>query len=476
MKIHPHPPVDQTIGQEPSSSAAPEARAGKAPTGFAAGQLLSGRVLSLESDGRVILDINGRTVTAYSAVQLPLGEKVEFVVSRGGDLPWLALKDEGPAQQLFRLLATDTIGQIVEKLDMQFTENLPGPQAQSGSAPPSSFASQLSSVNQAEPQAQSGSAPPSPSASQLSSLNLAEPQAQPGSAPPSPSASLLSSFNLAGPQAQSGSAPSSAFASLLSSFNLAGSQAQSGSAPRSAFAFLLSSLSQARPQAQSGSAPPSPFASLLSAIQVSDKPSLDNLLLSLLSFAPPKANKFTAAFIPQEKDLLQLLTFLNKSGPQAASNQGTIRQLVSLQQAFVGFNQQANSNLLFIVPLFLAGKSGWGEWLVRQGKEQASSQGKGGGAPLRFDFFLQLSNLGETQLALLVRDKNLQGTFFLEDGATVKHVAARLQELQDKLARLGFKAPAFSCRIKEQNNQLRLKKILQETSNTANLALVDLTA
>jgi len=355
VKIRPHPPVDKTIGQEPSSSAASSDRGTKPTADFSPGQLLSGRVLSLEDNGRVVLDINGRTVTAYSAVRLPLGEKVEFVVSRGGDTPWLALKNEGPAQQLFRLLATDAVGQIVEKLDLQFSETLPGPQA-------------------------------------LSTSDLA-----------------------------------------------------------------------------------SPFATMLSSIRIEGQPALDSLLFSLLSFGPAKSTKFSTSFILQEKELLQLLAHLEKSSPQPASDLGAIRQLITLQQSFLGFNQQASSNLLLIVPLFFAGKSGWGEWLVRQEKEQAPNQAAGG-ARLRFDFFLQLSNLGELQLALLVRDQNLQGTFYLEDEAMVDHVSARLQELQDRLVRQGFEAPAFSCRIKRQNNQLGLKEILEENRNITNLALVDLTA
>ena len=58
----------------------------------------------------------------------------------------------------------------------------------------------------------------------------------------------------------------------------------------------------------------------------------------------------------------------------------------------------------------------------------------------------------------------------------VKHVSARLQELEKKLTSQGFEAPFFSCRLKEQNNQLRLKTILEEDPNLTNLALVDLTA
>jgi hypothetical protein len=127
VKIHPHPPVDNTIGQESASSAPPSGRLAKQAVGFSPGQLLSGRVLSLETDGRVVLDLNGCTITAYSAVKLPIGEKVEFVVSRGGDMPWLTLKSDGPAIQLFRLLASDAVGRLADKLDLLFAENLSGP-------------------------------------------------------------------------------------------------------------------------------------------------------------------------------------------------------------------------------------------------------------------------------------------------------------------------------------------------------------
>lgn len=356
MKIHPHLQAGKAIAQEPTAATASSARAAKSDTGFSAGQQLSGRVVALESDGRVVLDINGRTVTAYSAVRLQIGEKVEFVVSRGGDMPLLALKNEGPTQQLFRLLASDLIGSLAKKLDLLFSED-------------------------------------------------------PAGTPEAPSSNLIS-----------------------------------------------------------------PFAGQFSLLQVDGQAALDNLLFTLLAFAPPpKPTQLSSASISQEKELLQLLAHLEKFSPQPAADQGAIRQLVSLQQAFSAFNQQPGNNLLLIMPLFFTGKSGWGEWLVRQEQEQGANR-EGQNAALRFDFFLQLSNLGEMQLALLLRDKNLQGTFFLEDGAVVKHVAARLRELQDKLVLQGFEAPLFSCRVKQQNNQLRLKKILEEDRNIGSLALVDLTA
>lgn len=354
MKIRQHPPIEKTISQEPSSSTPSSARATKPVAGFSAGQLLSGRVLSLETGGRVVLDIDGRTVTAYSAVHLQPGEKVEFVVSRGGDTPWLTLKTEGPARQLFRLLATEAIGQIAEKLDPQIMAKFPS----------------------------------------LQSL------------------------------------PSSTLASL---------------------------------------------ATLFSGIQAEAAPTLGSFVFSLFAFSPVKSNKISTAFFPQEKELLQLLAHLEKNAPQHVAEAQAIRQFISLQQTFLGFNRLAGDNLLFIAPLFFAGRCGWGEWLVRSDEKAPTKQPRQG-APLRFDFFLHLGNLGETQISMLAGEHNLNGTFFLEDVSKVEYVAARLHELRDRLVGLGFEAPIFNCRIMQQNNQLRLKEILEESSQISNLALIDLTA
>jgi hypothetical protein len=43
----------------------------------------------------------------------------------------------------------------------------------------------------------------------------------------------------------------------------------------------------------------------------------------------------------------------------------------------------------------------------------------------------------------------------------------RGQDLQDRLVRQGFEPPVFNCRMKEQNNQLRLKKSSKKAAISA---------
>ncbi len=70
-------------------------------TGFSPGTLLKGKVTGLTDDGKVLLEVNGRIVTAKSLVPLSVGSELWLEVGKGGSLPLLALAGKKGAVQEF---------------------------------------------------------------------------------------------------------------------------------------------------------------------------------------------------------------------------------------------------------------------------------------------------------------------------------------------------------------------------------------
>ncbi|MDH5299056.1 MAG: flagellar hook-length control protein FliK [Desulfobulbaceae bacterium] len=96
----------QPAGETPGRPAA----AGQ-PLSLVAGQILKGRVVSLEGDGKVLLEINQRLVTARSLIPLVPGSELLFEVKEGGASPWLALAGKkGAVQEVLRLLLGEAAG------------------------------------------------------------------------------------------------------------------------------------------------------------------------------------------------------------------------------------------------------------------------------------------------------------------------------------------------------------------------------
>lgn len=84
-----------------------------------AGTIVKGTVLEVTGDGKALLDIGGRTVTAQTVVSLTPGSEILLEVKEGGATPWLALAGKkGVAQEIVRLLLTEgaTLGKAVTLL------------------------------------------------------------------------------------------------------------------------------------------------------------------------------------------------------------------------------------------------------------------------------------------------------------------------------------------------------------------------
>ena len=70
-----------------------------------AGSIIKGTVLEIIADGKALLDVGGRTITAQTMVPLKPNTELFLEVKEGGATPWLTLAGQkGIAQEIIRLL------------------------------------------------------------------------------------------------------------------------------------------------------------------------------------------------------------------------------------------------------------------------------------------------------------------------------------------------------------------------------------
>jgi len=362
LKIRSQPPIQPNDFSRTQRQAALRSEVpGREHSSFAPGQTVTGRVLGSGKDGQLLLEINGRTVSAYATRQLPVGEELQFIVSRGGEVPWLSIQENGPVQQIFRLLAGDFLASLA------------------GTA---KTAAHLENI--------------------IDSPSL------------------------------------SPFGATLQS--------------------------------------------LLPMLAVSADTPLDSVLLSVLLFNPAIGNRQSFFQLPDEKALQAMLEKIGKTDSAVSPTQrkalANLTQLGRLLDLGAEVNRQAllqDNPRLLVFPLFYAGNAGWGEWLLRFEDHEACPDGSRS-SKISLDFFLNMSNLGQLQLSLQLADKNLQGVFLLQDRRAADYLQGHLQELKDRLEKIGYSVPSLSCVVMRQSNQAALKSVIEECSNISNLSLIDLKA
>ncbi|MFZ5760622.1 MAG: hypothetical protein ACOY32_13475 [Thermodesulfobacteriota bacterium] len=99
-----HPRAGSSMQSAPAANSA-TGRVGVETARFAVGDLIKAKVLAVEGDGRVTLDVNGVTLSARSAVPLTVGRELWLEIGSGGSLPLLALAaKKGAVQDLLKLL------------------------------------------------------------------------------------------------------------------------------------------------------------------------------------------------------------------------------------------------------------------------------------------------------------------------------------------------------------------------------------
>ncbi|MDH4320835.1 MAG: flagellar hook-length control protein FliK [Desulfobulbaceae bacterium] len=110
MKIDSRLPTKTDPAASPKTNGTTPAETGKPGGGMTltVGTVLKGTVLEITADGKALLDIAGRTVTARTMVPLKPGAELYLEVKEGGAMPWLTQADKkGGAQELIRLLFTE---------------------------------------------------------------------------------------------------------------------------------------------------------------------------------------------------------------------------------------------------------------------------------------------------------------------------------------------------------------------------------
>lgn len=98
-------------GAEPAAPAAP----GK--FNLEAGQIIKGRVAGFTPEGKVLLEVGGRTISARSEIALKAGSELWLEVRQGGDSPWLSLADRKGVAQEFLQELLPSAGQLAKALN-----------------------------------------------------------------------------------------------------------------------------------------------------------------------------------------------------------------------------------------------------------------------------------------------------------------------------------------------------------------------
>lgn len=98
--------IQEVVGREPGQ--ATEGRRLESLQ-LTAGQLVRGRVVDLLGQGKVLLNIEGRMLSAESHVAMQEGQELWLEVKGSGDKPWFALAGKKAAvREVLRLLLADT--------------------------------------------------------------------------------------------------------------------------------------------------------------------------------------------------------------------------------------------------------------------------------------------------------------------------------------------------------------------------------
>jgi len=82
------------------------------------GQLLKGRVVGFTPEGKVLLEIGGRTISARSEIALRPGSELWLEVRQGGDSPWLSLADRKGVAQKFLQELLPSAAQLAKALSV----------------------------------------------------------------------------------------------------------------------------------------------------------------------------------------------------------------------------------------------------------------------------------------------------------------------------------------------------------------------
>ncbi len=165
---------------------------------------------------------------------------------------------------------------------------------------------------------------------------------------------------------------------------------------------------------------------------------------------------------------------LNEAERAALNSLNKFASLLELQQQVNSLPPGTGQSLFLLLPCFFAMGAGWGEWLYSQDSE--SGPDGQAGENFSLSFFLNMSKLGELQMQLTVRGKNVQGELVLNDEAAKRHMESRLPELSEILQRLGYDSVSLQCRTGRTALLQSLKEAVEEVSGLRPVSIVDIKA
>ncbi len=189
--------------------------------------------------------------------------------------------------------------------------------------------------------------------------------------------------------------------------------------------------------------------------------------------------KILVSFDPTQQ-LNDLLANMGIAGPgfHDKNDSVALEKLINLLESLGQFNSQPEAQkkvLTFLFPCFFASGDGWGVWMFDSQKQQKDDEAAGKDYFV-LTFFLSMSRLGDMNCNIRVRDKSLQGEFFLEQQDAVDHMKKHLDELSTLLGSLGFSPVNFTCTARRANALQEVRDTLIEKVRMDSFALIDLTA
>ncbi|TBV80661.1 MAG: flagellar hook-length control protein FliK [Desulfobulbaceae bacterium] len=217
--------------------------------------------------------------------------------------------------------------------------------------------------------------------------------------------------------------------------------------------------------------------------------------------------RLTLGSSPAPEKIIQLLSWLNADGSghqgksatslaaqlqallvamrqtqrqaQARSYQGiheimnVMSRISGVLEAMVGMNEQPappQQSSFWLFPCFFSLGAGGGSWLFSRQAQLVDDQESSS-----LVFFLEMSRLGELQLQVKQRGNRLDGDFVLAETAAAEFLQGRLEELRQRLEKLGYQA-TFRCRGGATPLLSAIKDALEKAICVAPRKLVDIKA
>jgi len=498
MKIFTRPPgVTVASEKRPPGEAVGRTDAAAEKLELVAGQIVKGRVVGSKGEGKVLLAIGDRTVSARSLVPLAKGSEVLLEVKEAGAMPWLTLAGKkGLAQEVMRLLLGEAPGlaRVAGFLSGAGVDAAPvatATGAKTAVSPPGQQASQVLAS------ASAPSVPAGPEALSVVGPSGASGVVSPSSVSPG---SLSSSFPPASAVVTGSPEPSPGAVAETPSGSGAVPAAAGVAVSPASVAAKPSPVSPAVPSAApmaGGAVLPPPLAlpslstelfSLLESLRqevggvaMDGQAEVGRLVRMLRLFqgaAPARNGEVPVAIAGRLAEVAERLgeaagRVVGGGERSAGGDLDKMARLLDGLQQLNSHPSSPNQPVFLLLPCFLAGGAGWGQWLFSMaGEGGAAGEDRG----CAIDFFLQMSRLGDLHLRLFVKGNALSGEFSVADEQVRSHLAAQLAQLAAVFEGYGYQPVSFSCRLAVEPLPQTVKRTVEQKAQLRSFALVDISA